>query len=91
MPKLFRPIAQRLAQAALVTFLAALALVGLVFSILCFPLTAILRIRAKARGNYPQYRVVRWHIALVTVWGASCAMLLEYPNALRNAAKRFDY
>lgn len=88
--RLPRPSAQRFAQVVLVTLLAVFAVVGLVLSILCYPLTAVLGYRANARGMYPQFRVVRWYVVLVTVWGGSCAVLLEFPRALRYAAKRFD-
>lgn len=85
-----RPLGRRLGQVGLVLLLGVSATVGLVFSTLCFPLTVLLGKRAEAHGRNSRYRVVRWHLGLEVVSGASRAVLLGLPKSLRYAAQRYD-
>jgi hypothetical protein len=85
-----RPLGRRLGQVGLVLLLGVSAMLGLLFSAICFPLTVWLGKRAEARGRNSRYRVVRWHLWLEVVSGASRAVLLVFPKSLRYAAQRYD-
>jgi hypothetical protein len=85
-----RPLGRRLGQVGLVLLLGASATLGLVFSTLCFPLTVLLGKRAEAHGRNSRYLVVRWHLWLEVVSGASRAVPLGLPKSLRYAAQRYD-